>query len=128
MEEERLSVDHTGAQTKEEDNEHYRALERKSDLKKLQAELKAMQMQKQERQVEVEPLQEQAAQMITQLEEEKKSMAQAHIESATLIHEDITAQSVEALTGKVMQVKMRGRELAEKFQILETTIEGACTN
>jgi hypothetical protein len=37
------------------------------DLKKLQAELKATQRQKHERQAEVEPLQEQAAQMITQL-------------------------------------------------------------
>jgi hypothetical protein len=37
-------------------------------------------------------------------------------------------QSLEALIGKVVQVKMRGRELPDKFQILETTIEGAHTN
>jgi hypothetical protein len=46
------------------------------DMKKLQTELKAVQMQKQERQVELEPLQEQATQMIAQLEEEKTSRAQ----------------------------------------------------
>jgi hypothetical protein len=42
--------------------------------------------------------------MIAQLEEEKKSMTQAHTESATLIHEEITTQSVEALIGKATQV------------------------
>jgi hypothetical protein len=46
-------------------------------MKTLQTELKTMQTKKQERQVELEPLQEQATQMIVQLEEEKKSMAQA---------------------------------------------------
>jgi hypothetical protein len=39
--------------------------------------------------------------MIAQLEEEKKNMAQVHRESTTLIQEEITTQSVEALTGKV---------------------------
>jgi hypothetical protein len=63
------------------------------DLKKLQADLKAAQMQKQERQVEVEPLQEKAVQMIVQLEEEKRNMVQgAQTESTTLIQEEITMQ------------------------------------
>jgi hypothetical protein len=52
--------------------------------------------------------------MIAQLEEENKNMAQAQTESATLIQEEITTQSVEALTGKVTQVKERGRELARQ--------------
>jgi len=37
----------------------------------------------------VEPLQEQAAQMFAKLEEEKKRIKQEHIESATMIHEEI---------------------------------------
>jgi hypothetical protein len=71
------------------------------DMKKLQSELKTAQTKKQARQAELEPLQEKATQMITQLEEEKKNMAQAQTEGATLIQEEITTQSVEALTGKV---------------------------
>jgi hypothetical protein len=47
------------------------------EMKTLQTELKTMQTQKQERQVELEPLQEQATQMIVQLEEEKTSRAHA---------------------------------------------------
>jgi hypothetical protein len=47
------------------------------EMKTLQTELKTMQTQKQERQAELEPLQEKATQMIVQLEEEKTSRAQA---------------------------------------------------
>jgi hypothetical protein len=83
-------------------------------------------MQKQERQAEVEPLQEQATQMITQLEEEEKSLTHAHIEHATMIHEEITMQLVEAVTGKAVQVQERGRELLDKFHILVEVFQGAC--
>jgi uncharacterized membrane-anchored protein YhcB (DUF1043 family) len=55
------------------------------EMKTLQTELKTMQTNKQERQAQLEPLQEQATQMIVQLEEEKTSMAQAHSEGATLL-------------------------------------------
>jgi hypothetical protein len=44
-------------------------------MKTLQTELKTMQTKKQERQAELEPIQEQATQMFMQLEEEKTSMA-----------------------------------------------------
>jgi hypothetical protein len=54
-------------------------------MKKLHSELKLAQMQRHERQAKVEPLQEQAAQLITQLEEENKSMARVDTESAALI-------------------------------------------
>jgi hypothetical protein len=47
------------------------------EMKTLQTELKTTQTNKQERQVELEPLQEQEAKMISQLEEEKMSMARA---------------------------------------------------
>jgi hypothetical protein len=45
------------------------------EMKTLQIELKATQMHKQERQAELEPLQEQESQMMAQLEEEKTSRA-----------------------------------------------------
>jgi hypothetical protein len=50
-----------------------------------------------------------------------------HIESATLIIEDITTQSVEALTKKSVQIKARGRELVDKFHSLEEVVQGAGT-
>jgi hypothetical protein len=58
-------------------------------------------MQRQERQAQMEPLQDQATQMIMQLEEEKKNMVQAQGECATMIQEEITMQALEALTEKV---------------------------
>jgi hypothetical protein len=68
------------------------------EMNTLQIDFKTTQTKKKERQVELEPLQEQVTQMIVQLEEEKKSMALAQREGATLMQEDITVQSVEALT------------------------------
>jgi hypothetical protein len=97
------------------------------EMKTLQTELKTTQMNKQERQAQLEPLQEQATQMIVQLEEEKTSMAHAHSESTTLLQEHITMQIVEALTDKAAQVKEKGKELAEKFHSLEKVVQGAHT-
>jgi chromosome segregation ATPase len=60
------------------------------DMKKLQTKLKVTQMQKQARQAELEPLQEQTTQVIAQLEEGNTSRAQAQEESTTLMQEEIT--------------------------------------
>jgi cell shape-determining protein MreC len=68
------------------------------EMKTPQTNLKTTQTMKQERQVELEPLEEQAAHMISQLEEEKKIMAHAQTDTATLMQEEIASQSVEALT------------------------------
>jgi hypothetical protein len=48
----------------------------------------------------MEPLQEKAVEMIMQLEEEKKNMAQAQTECTTMIWEEITTQALEALIEK----------------------------
>jgi hypothetical protein len=97
------------------------------EMKTLQTELKTAQINKQARQAQLEPLQEQATQIIVELEEEKTRMVQAHSESATLLQEQITTQMVEVLTDKVAQVKEKGKELAEKFHSLEKVVQGACT-
>jgi Tfp pilus assembly protein PilN len=62
--------------------------------------------------------------MITQLEEEKKNMAQTQAECTTMIQEEITTQALEALTEKVAQVQARERELADKFHSLAEVVEG----
>jgi hypothetical protein len=72
------------------------------DMKKLQAELKVAETQKHEIQVQMEPLQDQAMHMITQLEEEKSNMVQAQIECVVMIQEDITMQALEVFTEKVV--------------------------
>jgi hypothetical protein len=65
--------------------------------------------------------------MIAQIEEEKKSMAWAHLEGATLVQEEITTQIVDALIDKVLPVKEKGKELAEKFHNLEKVVQRART-
>jgi hypothetical protein len=54
-------------------------------------------------------------------------MTQAQTKGIVLIQEEITTQSMEVLTGKAMQIKAKGRELADKFHSLETIVEGART-
>jgi hypothetical protein len=128
QEEERLNASIQELKNRQKTMSITECLKGNQDLKKLQADLKAAQMKKQERQAEVEPLQEKASaddHTVGGGEEEHGASIE---ECATMIQEEITVQSVEALTGKSMQVKTRGRELAEKFQILETTVEGACTS
>jgi hypothetical protein len=60
---------HERAQTKAETMSIIECLKGTQDINKLYTYLKAVQMQKQERQDELDPLQEQAVQMIAQLEE-----------------------------------------------------------
>jgi hypothetical protein len=73
----------------------------------------------------MEPLQDQATQLIAQLEEEKKNMAKTHAECTTMVQEEITMQNLEALTEKAAQVQIRGRELADKFQSLAEIVKRA---
>jgi hypothetical protein len=104
-----------------------KSLKGTQEMKTLQTKLKTSQTNKQEREAQLEPLQEQVALMIVNLEEEKKSMAQAHSEGTTLLQEEITTQIVEALTDKVVQVKEKRKELVERFHSLEKVVQGART-
>jgi hypothetical protein len=58
----------------------------------------------------MEPLQEKAAEIITQLEEKKKSMAQTQEECTTIIQEEVTMQALEVLTKKYVQVMQEHRQ------------------
>jgi predicted nucleic acid-binding Zn-ribbon protein len=97
------------------------------EMNTLQIELKTMQINRQARNSQFEPLQEQETQIITELEEENTRMVQTHIESATLLQEYIAFQMVEAFIDKVVQVKEKGKELVEKFYSLKKAIHGSCT-
>jgi hypothetical protein len=72
------------------------------DMKKMKEELIATPTWKHERKVQMEPLQYQEAQLITQLEEEKRNMVKAQAKGATIIQEEITMQTLEVLTEKSM--------------------------
>lgn len=74
----------------------------------------------------MEPLQEQAAEIIAQLEKEKKNMAQTQTVCTVIIQEEVTAQALEALTEKAAQIQAKGRELTHKFHSLAEVVEGAC--
>jgi hypothetical protein len=50
--------------------------------------------------------------MIVQLEEEKTSRAQAQEKSASLMQEEITSHTIEALTSRAAQMREKGKELA----------------
>jgi len=93
-------------------------------MKKLQSELKTAQTKKQEGQAELETLQEQATQMIVQLEEKKTSRVQTQANIATLRQEEITVQTIEALIGKDAQIRERGKELKDKFHSIEKVVQG----
>jgi hypothetical protein len=95
-------------------------------MKKLQSELQTAQTKKQARQAELETLQEQASQMIAQLEEEKTSRVQMQADTAALRQEEIIVQTIEALIGKVVHIRERGKELKDKFHNLAKVVQGAC--
>jgi uncharacterized protein YfcZ (UPF0381/DUF406 family) len=63
--------------------------------------------------------------MITQLKEEKRNMVQTQAKCATIIQEEVTAQALEALTEKAVQVQAKGREITHKFHSLTEAVEGA---
>jgi DNA repair exonuclease SbcCD ATPase subunit len=95
------------------------------DMKKLQAELIATQTQKKERQAQMEPLQERAAEVIAQAEEAKKNMAQTQAECTEMISDEIAVQVLDALREKTTQAQTQAKELTEKFQALAGAIEEA---
>jgi hypothetical protein len=61
------------------------------------------------------------------LEDEKKSMAHTQEENETLLQEEITTQSIEALTNKAAQIRERGKELKDTFHSLAEDFQGART-
>jgi hypothetical protein len=73
----------------------------------------------------MEPLQELAAEVIVQEEEEKKNMEQTQAECAEMINEDITVQVLDALREKTVQAQTKARELTEKFHTLAGVVEEA---
>jgi predicted nucleic acid-binding Zn-ribbon protein len=95
------------------------------DMKKLQAELTTAQMQKKERQAQMEPLQERVAEVIAQAEEAKTYMAQTQAECAGLISDEIAVQTVDTLKEKTVQAQTQAMELKEKFQAITREIDEA---
>jgi hypothetical protein len=61
-----------------------------------------------------------------QLEEEKRNMEKAQVDSAAMIEEEITMQALESLTKKVTQVQTRGKEHTNMFHSLAEAIERVC--
>jgi uncharacterized coiled-coil DUF342 family protein len=84
-----------------------------------------MQTQKKERQAQMEPLQERAAEVIAQAEDTKKNMAQTQAECTEMINDEIAVQVLDALREKTVQAQTQAKELTEKFQALAGEIEEA---
>jgi peptidoglycan hydrolase CwlO-like protein len=94
-------------------------------MKKLQAELTTAQTQKQERQAQMEPLQEWVAEVLAQAEEAKEHIAQTQAECVELISDEIAVQIVDTLKEKTAQAQTQATELKEKFQAITKEIEEA---
>jgi hypothetical protein len=67
-------------------------------MKNIKAYLKMVQGERHEIKAHLEPLQEQAENMIVELETEKGRLEHAHSESIKVLEENITIQEVETLT------------------------------
>jgi hypothetical protein len=72
-------------------------------MKKLQAELIIVQMQKQEHQAQMEPLQERVAEVLEQEEEAKTHIAQTQQECEGLISDEVAVQVVDTIKEKTAQ-------------------------
>jgi hypothetical protein len=77
------------------------------EMKKLQAELTTTQTQKQERQAQMEPLQERVAEVLAQAEEAKAHIAQTQEECMELISDEIAVQIVDTLKEKTCRHRHR---------------------
>jgi chromosome segregation ATPase len=95
------------------------------DMKRLQAELITAQTQKQERQAQMEPLQERVAEVLAQAEEAKTQIAQTQEECAGLISDEVAVQVVDTIKEKTAQAQTQAAELKEKFQTITKEIEEA---
>jgi hypothetical protein len=93
------------------------------NLKNLHVEVKVAQEEKQARQAQLDPLQDQAKQMITMLEIEKVGMEQAHEDNKEALKEHMTVQDVEIIAEKSVQAKDKETYLAQKFHALEVALQ-----
>jgi peptidoglycan hydrolase CwlO-like protein len=93
------------------------------ELKKLQAEVKTMQEEKQERQAQLEPFQQQAEGMIDELQIEKGRWEHVLAESREVLKENITTQGLETLEGKSAEAKEKATKLGKKFHVLELALQ-----
>jgi hypothetical protein len=71
----------------------------------------------------MEPLQEWAAEVIAQVEEEKMNMAQTQAECAGMVNDEIAVQVLDALKEKTVQAQTQAMELTEKFQEIAREID-----
>ena len=75
------------------------------EMRTMQTGLKTVQNNKQARKPQLEALQEKETQIIVEIEEQKKRMAQYHAERIESLEEHIIAQRVEEFTEKAMQAR-----------------------
>jgi hypothetical protein len=69
-------------------------------MKRLQVKIITTQTQKQERQAQMEPLQEQVVEGLTQAEEDKTQIAQIQADCAILINNKVAVQVVDRIKEK----------------------------
>jgi len=84
--------------------------------------LKNIQVEKQERQAQLEPLQEGVEKMLTNIDAAKGQTEQVGLENEELLKEPITMQTVETIAKKSAQVKSKVEDILGILQQLEKSV------
>jgi hypothetical protein len=84
-----------------------------------------VQTQKQERQAQIEPLQERVAEVLAQAEGARTQITQTQLECVGLMSDEVAVQTVDTIKEKTAQALTKATELQEKFQTITKEIEEA---
>jgi hypothetical protein len=75
------------------------------------------------RQAQLEPLQEDAENILTEMDTAKGQMENIKLEAEEMMKEHLTAQTVESVAEKSTQVKTCAEEISGRFQELEKSVK-----
>jgi hypothetical protein len=89
----------------------------------MHSELITAQTQKQERQAQIEPLQEQVAEVLTHADANRAQMVQTHAKCIGLLSDEVVIQVVKTIKEKTVQALTTTTELRGRFQMITEEIE-----
>jgi hypothetical protein len=95
------------------------------EMKNLQAEEKAVQALKIERQIQLETLQETVEQLVMEIDTTKTVVEQIGLEGGDILKPLVTAQMVEAMTEKRNQAMEKCLHIAEMYEALAHAVKYA---
>jgi hypothetical protein len=88
------------------------------EMKNLQAEEKAVQVQKMVRQAQLEPLQEKVEQLVIEIDATKMNIEWIGLEGGELLQNPVTAQLVENMAERSSQAQAQCQRITEMYDVL----------